>query len=199
MQGRLDEVHRYWFGESDADLETIANKQSLWFGKNPVVDTEIRERFGDLVDRAVAGEIDSDPLGGRRRLAVILLLDQFTRNIYRGERRSFASDPLARKLSKQLIASGGEELRPVEKLFLYLPLEHSEDLDDQKRSVALFHQLYDAGSDELKPALAGFYDYAVRHYDIIARFGRFPHRNRILGRVSTPVEEEFLRQPGSGF
>ena len=199
MEERLEQVHRYWFGDCENDGGVIKQKGKLWFGKDEVVDQAIREQFSDLVELASGQRIKTDGLKPQLRLAVILLLDQFTRNIYRNDPRSFASDPLARMLAQELIDRSAEDLRPVERVFLYLPLEHSEELDDQKKSVALFRHLYQSVAEEVKEAFGGFFDYAVRHHDIIARFGRFPHRNKILGRTSTAEELKFLSQPGSSF
>jgi uncharacterized protein (DUF924 family) len=127
-------------------------------------------------------------------LARILLYDQFPRNMFRGTPRAFATDALARETTAYLLRTQGDrQLRPVERLFVYLPLMHSEDLTDQRQSVSLFQQLVQ--DDPLVDSVS----YALRHREIIARFGRFPHRNAILGRSSTPEEIEFLQQPGSSF
>ncbi len=199
MDNRLAQIHRFWFGESDSDSETIRQNGQLWFGKDAQVDQEIYDRFADLIELASRQKIESDGLRPHLQLAVILLLDQFTRNIFRNDPRSFASDPLARLLAQELIGQSDEQLRPIERVFLYLPLEHSEELADQKRSVELFRDLHGSVPADVKESFAKFYDYALRHYEIIARFGRFPHRNTILGRTSTAEEIEFLSQPGSSF
>ncbi|MBP8294713.1 MAG: DUF924 domain-containing protein [Burkholderiales bacterium] len=165
-----------------------------WFRKDAAFDLLIRERFGDRIEQALAGgflEWDGEPRGA---LARIILLDQFTRNAFRDTPRAFAGDPLALPAALALVGTGGDRLlAPVERWFVYLPLEHAEDIAIQERSVALFNAL------AAEPGMEGIVEYAVRHRDIVARFGRFPHRNRILGRASTPEEEEFLKQPGSGF
>lgn len=167
-----------------------------WFRKDEGFDMAIRERFGAEVDAALASDSPTDA-SDTDLLARILLLDQFTRNIYRGTPRSFAGDPQALHLAEKLVSAGRDKnLAPWQRWFAYLPFEHSEALLDQERSVALFaalrremqHQAFDSA-----------YDYALRHREIIARFGRFPHRNAILGRASTPEEIEFLKQPGSTF
>ncbi|WP_020675779.1 DUF924 family protein [Geopsychrobacter electrodiphilus] len=198
MKKRLQEVHSFWFGQSEDDLEVIRQKGKLWFAKDEQVDQFIRETFSDLMQLASREQISLKPLSPSLQLAVILLLDQFSRNVYRNDPRSFVSDPVARKLVQQLMPLA-EALRPVEKVFLYLPLEHSENLDDQRKSVALFLQLSESVDDRLKDAFVGFFDYAVRHHDIIVRFGRFPHRNKVLGRTSSAEELRFLLQPGSSF
>ena len=167
-----------------------------WFRKDDAFDAAIRERFGAEVETAL-----SAPTAGagsdEALLARILLLDQFTRNIFRGTPRAFAGDARALQLAAALVADGRDKkLSPWQRWFAYLPFEHSEDLLDQERSVALF-----AGLRREMPndAFNSAYDYAVRHRDVIERFGRFPHRNAILGRVSTAEETEFLKQPGSSF
>lgn len=199
MEKRLSEVHSYWFGDSGNDLECIEQKSKLWFSKNDDVDQYIREQFGELVALASKRLIDCTALEPRKQLTVILLLDQFTRNLYRNDQRSFAADFIAREMTGTLLTAGAEVLRPLEKVFLYFPLEHSESLDDQKKSVALYRHLHTTVDENLKETFADFYDYAVRHHDIIARFGRFPHRNKILGRTSSAEELIFLTQPGSSF
>ena len=199
MDNRLAKIHRFWFGESESDSEIIKQKGKLWFGKDERVDQEIYDRFGDLIELASRQKIETEALKPQLQLAVILLLDQFARNVYRNDPRSFAADPQARQLAQELIGQSEKLLRPVERVFVYLPLEHSEELDDQKRSVELFQDLHHSAPEDVKKTFAGFYDYAERHYDIIARFGRFPHRNKILGRTSTVEEVEFLSQPGSSF
>ncbi len=199
MENRLTQVHRYWFGDSDSDLEIIRQKGKLWFGKDDQVDHSIREQFSDLITLAANQRIKMDGLDPHLQLAVILLLDQFTRNIYRNDPGSFSSDHLALSLAKDLLSRSGNLLRPIEKVFLYLPFEHSEELDDQEKSVALYRSLHESVAENLQEAFVGFFDYAVRHHDIIVRFGRFPHRNMILGRHSTPEEISFLSQSGSSF
>jgi uncharacterized protein (DUF924 family) len=165
-----------------------------WFRKDPAFDALIHQRFGEEISRALAGEFvewDSDPRGA---LARILLLDQFTRNAFRDTPRAFAGDARALATARAMVDSGRDRmLGAVERGFVYLPFEHAEDMAMQERAVALFNVL------AAEPGLGDIADYAVRHRDIIAHFGRFPHRNRILGRVSTPEEIEFLKLPGSGF
>lgn len=165
-----------------------------WFRKDEAFDAAIRERFGAAVEVALSGPaaVDAPDAG---LLATILLLDQFTRNIFRGTPQAFAGDPQALQIAESLVASGRDKnLPPWQRWFAYLPFEHSESLLEQERSVALFSALA-AGH----PGCEGFLDYAHRHHEVIARFGRFPHRNAALGRPSTPEETSYLAQPGSGF
>jgi uncharacterized protein (DUF924 family) len=153
----------------------------------------VRRRFGSCVEAALAGALPATWAG--EPLAEILLLDQFTRNIFRGTPRAFAGDARALALARTLVDSGIHlTLHPLQRWFAYLPLEHAEDAVAQDESVRLFGAL--AAAD---PARAGALDYARRHREIVQRFGRFPHRNTILGRTSSAEETAFLQQPGSGF
>ena len=193
-----DTLHAFWFGTSAQDAEVIASQSALWWQKQPAVDAHIRHRFAPLVERAATGELDNwlDELRGR--LALILLTDQFPRNIWRDQAAAFAFDVLALRWAKEALALGLDtRARAIERVFLYLPLEHSENLADQQHAVRLFEALAASVSTELRPAFDGFLDYARRHLEIIDRFGRFPHRNAALGRETTAAEAEFLRQPGS--
>ena len=195
-----DTLHAFWFGTSPQDAEVIASQSALWWQKQPAVDTEIRKRFAPLVERAATGELDSWLGELRGRLALILLTDQFPRNIWREQAAAFAFDVLALRWAKEALALGLDtRARAIERVFLYLPLEHSENLADQQHAVRLFEALAASVSTELRPAFDGFLDYARRHLEIIERFGRFPHRNAALGRETSAAEAEFLRQPGSAF
>jgi uncharacterized protein (DUF924 family) len=160
----------------------------------------LQERFGAAASAAAAGVLDHWTGSPRGRLALILLVDQLPRAIHRDTPEAFAQDDSARKTAAQGLESGADRLlRPIERLFFYLPFEHSEDLEDQDRSVELFHELALSVPEEQCPTFAAFVDYAKRHREVIVRFGRFPHRNRILGRESTAEEIAFLEQPGSSF
>jgi uncharacterized protein (DUF924 family) len=166
-----------------------------WFRKDPAFDETIRARFGALVDSAVSGGLAGWGQTPQGALAEILVLDQFTRNIWRDTARAFAGDAQALELARDLVARGHDRaMAAVERQFAYLPFMHAEDLPDQERSVELYQTLAGAHPEHL-----GTLDFAVRHRDIIARFGRFPHRNAQLGRPGTPEEVAFLAQPGSGF
>jgi len=166
-----------------------------WFQKDAAFDETIRTQFGALVENAVSGglaEWEQTPQGA---LAKVLVLDQFTRNIWRDTALAFAGDTHALGLARQLLAQGHDQsMAAVERQFAYLPFMHAEDLPNQEQSVALYQALAAA-----HPEHASSLHFAVRHRDIIAQFGRFPHRNAQLGRPSTPDEIAFLAQPGSGF
>jgi len=183
----------FWFGAPGS--ETHGQQRRFWFLKRDDTDASIRARFGSLTESALAGGLDHWDDSTRGTLAHILVLDQFTRNIHRDTPRAFAGDPMARTLARRLIDSGEHAaLMPVERIFAYLPLEHAEDAALQDESVALFTALA-AAHEGFDSTL----DYARRHQDVITRFGRFPHRNAILGRQSTTGEAAYLAQPGSGF
>ncbi len=182
------EVLQFWFGEPRGP------RRKRWFEKDPAFDAEIRSSFLPLYETLARSEQGEWLDEAMQCLARIVVLDQFPRNMFRGTARAFATDPLALQAARHALGRGYEHgLLPVERLFLYLPFEHSESLEDQERACELCRPL--AAFPETDDA----YRYAVAHRDIIARFGRFPHRNAILGRASTPEEAEFLKQPGSGF
>nr|WP_199307795.1 MULTISPECIES: DUF924 family protein [unclassified Leptolyngbya] len=185
----------FWFGTPGSEDTSYAGRRKLWFGKSSEVDEYIRTAFYTLYTQAALGELDGWQAQPESCLALILLLDQFPRNLFRQKPQAFATDEQALRVAKWAIAHGfDQQLNPLQRLFIYLPLEHSEVLEDQHKAVALIEALV-----QEDPALADPYDYALRHRDVIARFSRFPHRNEILGRISTPEEEVFLKQPGSRF
>lgn len=200
MQQVRDDLLALWFGDNPDDSAVAAEKKALWWGHDPATDEMLREKFGTPSVAAGVGVLDHWTGSPRGRLALILLLDQIPRSVHRGLPEAFALDPDARNVAAQGLASGADRLlRPIERVFFYLPFEHSEGLDDQERSVDLFRELAGSVPDGDRETFDFFLDYAVRHHAVIARFGRFPHRNVILGRQSTPEEIEFLAQPGSSF
>lgn len=190
----------FWFGTHIDDAATAQSQRKLWWSKDPAVDADMRRRFADLVNAAAAGRHDDWTATPRGQLALILLFDQFPRNIYRDTPQAFAFDARALQLAQGLVRTEGDRaLRRIERVFCYLPLEHAESIDMQDRSVELFRALAADTPEHQLETFAGYVDYALRHRDVIARFGRFPHRNRILGRQSTPEENEFLTKPGASF
>ncbi|HTH45651.1 MAG TPA: DUF924 family protein [Oxalicibacterium sp.] len=195
-----ESILAFWFGTETDDRIVAQQKGRMWWAKNEATDQEIARRFADDVAAAADGKRKAWAATPSGLLALILLTDQFPRNIYRGQAQSFAYDALALSWSLDGLARGMErKLRPIQRVFLYLPLEHAESIMYQARSVQLFEQLWLDAPEPLKESFAGFLNFAVRHRDIIARFGRFPHRNAILGRASTPEEITFLQTPGSSF
>lgn len=194
------EILRFWFGEGQDEAQVARDQAGLWWGKNPATDNSIRARFEALLKAALAGNLDNWAATPQGNLALIILTDQFPRNMYRDTSLAFASDPQARRWCKTgLLAARDRELRAIERVFFYLPLEHSESVDDQNQSVALFKGLAAQAPQPLRDLFEGYADFARRHRDIILRFGRFPHRNRVLGRRSSAEEISFLRKPGSSF
>jgi uncharacterized protein (DUF924 family) len=189
---RVAEALAFWFGEPAE--RALGRPREAWFRKDDGFDAAIRVRFGALVDEARAGGLagwESDDDGA---LALLVVCDQFPRNLFRGEARAFALDAGALALAKRVVAEGRDaRLRPVERAFVYLPFEHSESLEDQREAVRLF------GALRGDPDAGGYHEWAVKHLEVIERFGRFPHRNEALGRTSTAQELAFLAQPGSRF
>ena len=178
---RIEEVLKFWFDDLSPDD---------WFESDEAVDNHIRERFGELHEAVREQVPETWRRSARGCLAAVIVLDQFPRNMYRGASRAFAADDAALSLAKEALARGFDrELSIDERKFLYMPFEHSENPAEQARSMELFGTL----GNELD------LDYARRHKEIIDRFGRFPHRNEALGRVSTPEEIEFIKKPGSSF
>ena len=178
----------FWFGEARGKA------RREWFRKDERFDAEIRRRFGEVHAQAARRELEDWRNERESMLALIVVLDQFSRNLYRNDPRAFAQDAHALECARQALKRGDDALSlPVERQFLYLPFEHSEDAADQALCVRLMSQL------EAFEETRGLTEWAVKHQAIIDRFGRFPHRNALLGRVSTPEEAEFLKTPGSGF
>jgi uncharacterized protein (DUF924 family) len=197
----IEQVLEFWFGACGADGSLDPVKRRMWFSDGGKHDAEIRKRFRKLYRSAARGELDGEwAATPRGRAALIVVLDQFSRHIHRGTAAAFAQDPAAQRLASAGVEQGVDrELLPIQRAFFYLPFEHAEDLKLQKLGARLFERL----STEVAPAwrkdYINFADYSGHHRDIVERFGRFPHRNVILGRVSTPEEIEFLKQPGSAF
>ena len=189
---QAQEILEFWFGKPDDS--DYGKSRKVWFTKNPEFDQEVRSRFLPIYQQAAAGELDDWKASPQGCLALIILLDQFPRNMFRGQPQAFATDPQALAYAKHAVTNGFEqELLPIQRQFIYLPFEHSENLADQHQCIKLFSTLQDY------PECVSGVDYAHRHLKVIERFGRFPHRNEILGRETTSEEAEFLHQPGSSF
>lgn len=198
------EVLWAWFGpqaDEQSELEVIQANQAWWFNGGEAVDERLREDFGPWIEAAVEGQLDHWRESGEGRMALVILLDQMTRNVYRGTPRAFAGDERARAIVERDVELGTfARRRPLQRIFLGLPWEHHEDIESQKRAI-------DTMAEALKEVEGGpaqrpfelFLDYAYRHEAVVARFGRFPHRNAILGRESSPEEVAFLKTPNSSF
>lgn len=191
-----DAVLDFWFGDSLAHGWPVVPRKSLWFGSDRAVDDAIRRDFGPLVDRAVAGGLTDWEHQARSRLALLVLLDQFTRNLHRGHAAAFASDARACALAVDALDRGlHRALPPIGQVFVFMPLMHAEDLGLQDRCIGCFQELLDATPPDHTVArddLASHLQFARLHRDIVLRFGRFPHRNAALGRRSTDEEAAFL-------
>ncbi len=200
MQAPWQDLLHWWFGQGTSATEIAAEKQRLWFGYRPQQDAEARERFGALVEQALNGDLQDWAELPEGWLALVLLLDQLPRMIHRNTPRAFAGDERAQQLVRDGIAHGGDMLlSPIQRVFIYLVLEHAENLAVQDLAVAHFTALRDIAAEHEQALFRDFLDYAERHREVISRFGRFPHRNAILGRDSSDAEQSFLQQPGSSF
>jgi len=197
----IEEVLDYWFGASGADGSLDPAKQKMWFGDGRKYDAEIKERFGALHERAARGELDQEwTATPRGTIALVVVLDQFSRHIHRGTPAAFAQDAAARRLATAAVDRQTDRgLIPAQRAFLYMPFEHAEDIEMQRLGVRCFDGLAHTVPEARRKEYEGFLDYAQRHLAIIKRFRRFPHRNQVLGRASTKEEIEFLKQPGSSF
>lgn len=192
-----DPVLEFWFGPPGTPP---LGRSAAWFSKDPAFDRAVRERFEALVGRAAGGGLDAWSEEPRGALARIVLLDQFPRNMYRGEARAFAYDAFALTASREAQERGFDrDLALDERWFVYLPMMHAEDIEAQDRCVAAFLRLVDEAPAALRGPMAGALEFARRHRHVIDRFGRFPHRNAALGRPSTPEEVRYLSEPGAGF
>ena len=189
----IEEILTFWFDEIRDEPAYFEEYAPRWFVQNADFDRQIVQRFQTDYELAVQGQLAHWTETARGGLALILVLDQFPRNMFRNDPRAFATDPLAQQIAEQMLDAGlDRQLRLVERYFVYVPFMHSENRAHQQRSVQLFQQLVEERAYFDTP-------YVVRHQEVIDRFGRFPHRNTVLGRVSTPEELEFLKQFGSSF
>lgn len=201
MTTSAEEILAFWFGEPTATATGIDALMKRWFGSDGALDAVIRDRFAPAMAAAAESRLRDWEAWPRGRLALILLLDQFPRNAFRGTAAAFAQDSMALEQTLSGIAAAQDtELPLLERVFFYLPMQHSESIATQKRCVALFEALpRSAAGDTMAEVLKNSADYARQHRDIIARFGRFPHRNAILGRTSTDAELRYLEQGGATF
>lgn len=199
MVAEYQEVLDFWFGELGEEVPAT-DRNSLWFQGGEETDQLIAKRFQPLVSRAGLGELSHWAEEPKGALAMIILLDQFTRNIYRGLSAAFRYDSLALAICKRGLANNfDEQLSPIERVFFYLPLEHSETVEDQEECVFCFDRLRQSVSPAHAVVFEGFYQYAVSHHDVVKRFGRFPHRNAVHGRLSTQEELDWLHGGGQRF
>ena len=200
MQDNPEAILAFWFGRAAEDPAEATSRETLWFEPSRETDSLIREHFAPLVEVAARGEFDRWLQAPRSALAVILVLDQFPRNIWRGTARAFAHDALALRATREAVARGHlRELAPLEQAFLVLPFQHSESIEDQRESVRLSSEIAQAAPLGWRALLERYLQFARQHLHLIEQFGRFPHRNRVLGRDPTPEEEAYLRAGGTRF
>lgn len=192
-------VLEFWFGSSDPGAQ-VKGRMDLWFGADEATDAKVREQYGSLHAAACRGEADNMVQTPGGRLAFILLIDQFSRNIYRGSHRAFAQDRRALHAALDGIDAGVDKSFGMhQRAFMYLPLEHAEDRHLQQRSVELFTALRDGSPKNMRAMAETYLDHAIAHQKVIEEFGRFPHRNSMLSRTTTSDEFNYLRKPGAGF
>jgi uncharacterized protein (DUF924 family) len=190
-----EDVLAFWYGTPATNAEELRAKMRFWFQAGPAVDAEICRRFLPEIEQALAGELDHWAETTEGRLALVLLLDQLTRSAYRNDPRTWSGDPRAQRLALEALDRGlNEQLGTLGRLFLVMPLSHAEDLALQERSVLEARRLVEHAETWMKPVLSMGIEQTAKYRDVIARFGRFPHRNAVLGRVSTPEELAFLAQ-----
>jgi len=197
---RVDEIIDFWFGEGDPDDPQNLRMQ-LWFQGEPGLDEKIKARFGALIEQAGLGALEEWKNTPRGRIAWTLLLDQFTRNAYRGTPRMYIFDLLVMQSAREAVQQGQDKALPwIQRAFLYLPYQHAEEAQAQHESIALYEALaQEARNHPMESALVGMLDYAERHAHVVHKFGRFPHRNEILSRKSTDEEKKFLASPAAPF
>ncbi len=199
-QARIDDILSFWFKEQELTAPQIDRRMDIWFGEDAVFDHEIEKEFADDVARACSGKLDHWADDPRGRLALILLIDQFRRNIHRNTAKAFSMDKLALKLCVEgAMAKKDKGLSPIQKVFFYMPLQHAESRKVQAKSVELFNKLAETVSPTYQETFLTVAQFAELHKDIIDQFGRFPHRNKLLGRENTPEEEEYLAGDGPDF
>ena len=200
MSETIQSILVFWFGNSSSTLTICAEKEPMWWSKNPDIDREITDRFETITLAIADGRLSEWQASPPGLLASIIALDQFPRNMYRGTAKSFAFDSMALGFANTMIENKwDQELHRAYRGFAYMPFEHSEDLHDQYRCVSLFRKLSELAPEEEREKFGAWVQFAIRHMEIIERFGRFPHRNQILERQSTVEEDEFLQQPNSSF
>jgi uncharacterized protein (DUF924 family) len=195
----LGEIYQYWFGSLSGPDDFPKEKSEIWFKQSDATDNFIRGTFGAFIPRAAGIDWDLAALSREEQIALVVLFDQFPRNIFRTTGEAFAYDAKARAVAREVIDPGRHRFHRVERSFLYLPFEHSEDSADQDLSVFLFAEDAVSAPESWLEHSRDYLDYATRHRDLIRKFSRFPHRNAMLARPSTPEEEAFLTEHGRGY
>ncbi|MCP4381705.1 MAG: DUF924 domain-containing protein [Hyphomicrobiales bacterium] len=195
----LSDIHAYWFGPLDSPTARNPEKAEIWFKRSDETDAHIRDTYGHFIDRAAAVDWDLDALSREEQVGLIILLDQFPRNIHRDSGQAFAYDAKSLAIANVLLESGLDRFYLVEQTFVCIPLQHSEDVADQDRSLLYYAQQAIHAPAEWKDLKRNTLDFACKHRDLIRKFGRYPHRNQVLGRESTEEETAFLKEHGRGY
>ena len=195
----LDDVHEFWFGKLTGPHDKVPEKAEIWFKQSDETDQIIRDRFGSAVENAVATDWELGALTREQQVGLVILLDQFPRNIHRTTGDAFANDKMVRSIANELLALGISSYYAIERSFILLPLMHSEAIADQDRCVMLMAEQAIAAPEDWSEEFRNGLDFATKHRDLIRRFGRFPHRNGMIGRQSTDEEATFLAEHGRGF
>jgi uncharacterized protein (DUF924 family) len=195
----LRDIHAYWFGDLKGPDDLPRDRMEMWFTRSDATDATIRERFGRYIAPAAEASFDLAALSREEAVGLVVLLDQFPRNIFRTTGEAFAYDARAREVATELIGLGPRRYYHIERVFIALPFEHSESIDDQDYAVLIFAELAVSAAPALKDYCRSALDYATKHRDLIREFGRFPHRNVMLGRESTPDETAFIAEHGRGY
>jgi uncharacterized protein (DUF924 family) len=192
-QSRIAAILSFWFKEQELSAPQIDRRMEMWFSEDPVLDQEIEKEFADDVNAACKGSLDHWAVEPRGRLALIILIDQFRRNIYRNSADAFSKDKLALKLCVEgAMEKKDQGLTPIERVFFYMPLQHTESRKVQAKSVALYNRLAKTVSPTYRETFLTVAQFAELHRDIVDQFGRFPHRNKLLDRANTAEESEYL-------
>jgi len=200
MDPRARVILDYWFGDLNVTSGYFDERNKLWFGGGKKTDEYIRAQFEPWLKLALSGEFENWKTTPKESLALIVLLDQFSLNLYREQPASYENSAKVIPLVKEMVQKGWDwSLTPMERIFAYIPLEHSENLSDQELSVSLFKQLAEAAPPAYKKEIGGYLEYALRHHKVVSRFGRFPDRNDVFGRADTPEEKIFLASDEAPF
>lgn len=200
MQNDPQDILGFWFGRATGDPAEASARESFWFGASSEADSLIRERFASAVEAAARGELDSWMRVPRSALALVLLLDQFPRNLWRGTAKAFTHDAQVLRAAQEAVARGHlHNLAPLEQAFLVLPFQHSESIEDQRESIRLSSEIAQAAPAAWRPILERYLQFAKQHFALIEQFGRFPHRNRVLGRAPTAEEVAYVSGGGASF
>ncbi|MCO4810743.1 MAG: DUF924 domain-containing protein [Gammaproteobacteria bacterium] len=199
-QRRIEAILSFWFKEQELSAPQIDRRMDAWFGEDPVFDREIEEEFSSDVERACEGKLDHWAAEAHGRLALIILIDQFRRNIYRNTAEAFSKDKLALKLCVEgAMEKKDKSLTPIQRVFFYMPLQHAESVKVQAKAVELYNRLAESVSPTYKETFLTVAQFAELHKDIIDQFGRFPHRNKLLGRENTSEEDAYLASDSPDF